>query len=565
MPATSQSRLARAAMRRPLGGLPPPAPPASAAPERLAAMLRGSSHRLYDEDVRRAYGTAAPGATCVMAAINDGSSDDADDGGDDVEDANAGHEVVAYPRVQINDCADANRLLRDHVQKPSFPYQTVLVGRGLLGQGDTRAWRAQRRWLRPAFQARHVASLLPLILAETRALVAHVRAAAELDRPSDGAARPYDVLEALRATTFRMVGQLMLGEKSDWLDRRSETLRAAFAEGLQPHFAGTAAGAKAARTMRAFSDAAFARWRKRRSAEAAASTTARVTGVAPPTTLLSRLLAEDAASPYADDPDLQHDELMTIMFAGHETTAHTLAWCLYELSRHPAQQRRVYADVEAQVARMGGRPPLEWTRLRDFRQVHGVTMALRETLRLWPVVANGPFRETDGSAPDARARGLDGAAASLPGPMAFQVPHWTLHRHPALWPHGEEVGGASPPNEFDLDRPGNAKAWNAAAFMPFSRPPRDCIGRHVALMEMQVLLTALLYEYELAWPACGAAKRGHNWATLVPEDGLTLLWRRRRRHERGEGGNHGGLPSPASARPAAPHAATADVYACSRL
>lgn len=512
MPASTHATLH--ATNRPLYGLPPPPDTTEAARDaRQAQTLVGHSHLLYTQDVAKAYPTTAPGATYVHAAVNDGSMD-----------AEATAPPPTYPRVQIHDPDDAHALLRDHVQKPTFPYRTVLVGRGLIGQDDTDAWRRQRAWLKPAFQARHVHALLPLVVAEAEAFVAAISAAVAIAPDCC-----VDVHEPLLATTFTMVGHLMLGERSAWLDAHSETLRAAFAQGLQPYFRNTPEGQHAAATMRAFAEAAFARHRDTSAADAdeTDASTHRVT-------LLTRLLDPDSASPYAHDPALRHDELMTVLFAGHETTAHTLAWCLYELARHPAQQARVRAAIRAQTTSLR-RPPAQWT-FREFHKVTLVTQAVRETLRLWPVVANGPFRET--TAP-ARVRGKavartaddtgpsppDHQTCPLPVPTAFQVPHWTLHRHPALWkqPKGENL---APPDAFDIDRPASkGGGWNARAYMPFSRPPRDCLGRHVATMEMQVLLTLVLSTFEVEWPADQPEKRGHNWATLVPENGVVLRWR----------------------------------------
>ena len=103
-----------------------------------------------------------------------------------------------------------------------------------------------------------------------------------------------------------------------------------------------------------------------------------------------------------------------------------------------------------------------------------VTQAVRETLRLWPVVANGPFRETTAPArvrgkmvanawtttargPSAPPSSPNHQTCPLPAPTAFQVPHWTLHRHPALWPQPKGEGIA-PPDAFDIDRPASKNA-----------------------------------------------------------------------------------------------------------
>lgn len=494
MPATTHVRL------RALHPTPPfPVPDAAAKPVRDASVLAGHSHALYLDDAR-----ATPdgrGNTCVHAAVSDGSMPVADADADRVPPT----DPPTYPRVCVHVPADGHTLLRDHVQKPSFPYRTVLVGRGLIGQDDTEMWRRQRAWLKPAFQARHVTRLLPLVVDAATAFVDELRAATATDTPN--APGTVDVHAPLLATTFAMVGHLMLGEQSAWLDAHGDTLRTAFAQGLQPYFRDTPDGQRAADTMHAFTAQAFARHAE----GTGTGTDAATVRPAERVTLLSRLLDPSPDSPYAGDDELRHDELMTVMFAGHETTAHTLAWCLYELARHPEQQARVRAAIRTQ-ARALGKPPHAWS-FREFHRVQLVTQALRETLRLWPVVANGPFRET--------VAAVTVGGVTLPARTAFQVPHWSLHRNPSLW---ETAPDAAPADAFDVDRPATRAHWNGDAYMPFSRPPRDCLGRHVATMEMQVVLTLVLAAFEVAYPVDEAPKRGHNWATLVPENGMRLTW-----------------------------------------
>lgn len=62
---------------------------------------------------------------------------------------------------------------------------------------------------------------------------------------------------------------------------------------------------------------------------------------------------------------------------------------------------------------------------------------------------------------------------------------------------------STPPDAFDLDRPVSACGWNTNAYMPFGRPLRDCLGRYIAMMEMQVLLITLLRDYSIEWPEGG--------------------------------------------------------------
>ena len=143
-----------------------------------------------------------------------------------------------------------------------------------------------------------------------------------------------------------------------------------------------------------------------------------------------------------------------------------------------------------------------------------LTAALHEVMRLWPVVANGPFREISHDGEGDAVRG-DGLVAHLRPGTAFQVPHSVMHLHPRLW--GDDA------DRFDLDRPGCPR-WNRDAFMPFSCSPRDCLGQHFAMASMRVTLATLLCRAEFAPPPGEAPKKeGHNWATLQPENGVRVV------------------------------------------
>ena len=127
MTASTHATLNQTYSNAPIRGLPPRSDVSGDTQEpRLIMALSGRSHLLYTDDMKKAYSNQPPGATFIEAVSVDGTSS------------------ATYPRIQIHDPSDAHRLLRTHVQKPSFPYSTVLVGRGLIGQDDTDAWRKQR-------------------------------------------------------------------------------------------------------------------------------------------------------------------------------------------------------------------------------------------------------------------------------------------------------------------------------------------------------------------------------------------------------------------------------------
>ncbi len=145
------------------------------------------------------------------------------------------------------------------------------------------------------------------------------------------------------------------------------------------------------------------------------------------------------------------DELMTMIIAGHETTAMTLssAWLL--LASHPAVQERLHAELDRGAA---GDP--------------FVRHVLAETLRLYPpgwIVT----RTTS-------AEALAGRTTVEPHTHVL-VPIYFVHRHPEHWPDAE----AFRPERFE----GPAQGRHPCAFIPFGAGARRCIGEHFALLEME--------------------------------------------------------------------------------
>jgi cytochrome P450 family 138 len=183
------------------------------------------------------------------------------------------------------------------------------------------------------------------------------------------------------------------------------------------------------------------------------------------------------------------DELVTMLVAGHETTAHSLAWAVERLRRHPEVLRRLADEVDE-----GGKALREAT--------------IREVLRSRPVVsfagryARKPFE-------------LGGYR--LPVGTRILLAAILTHYDPNLFPHPERFD----PDRF-LDTVPDTYSW-----IPFGGGVRRCIGATFAHMEMDVVLRVLLERVELlptAEPGERPAFRGVVWA---PAQGGRLVMRRR--------------------------------------
>lgn len=208
--------------------------------------------------------------------------------------------------------------------------------------------------------------------------------------------------------------------------------------------------------------------------------------------ILSLLLAaHDEDGRPMTDAELR-DELMTLLVAGHETTATALAWTLERLVRHPD----VLARLEREVADGDGDAYLD--------------AVIRETLRLRPVVPAVVRRLT---APQT----FGGWA--LPAGVHIAPNIWLIHRDPARYPEPE----AFRPERF-LDRTPGTYEW-----IPFGGGIRRCLGASFALYEMRVVLRTIVEQVRLApTPTAAGEPVVRRFVTYVPRRGgrVTVAARR---------------------------------------
>jgi len=163
------------------------------------------------------------------------------------------------------------------------------------------------------------------------------------------------------------------------------------------------------------------------------------------------------------------DETLTMLLAGHETTAMLLTWTFYLLSMHPAVEARVMEELDAVL---GGRIPT----LMDLTKLTYLDRVLKEVLRLYPPAwMLARYAEADDDVTLGRVR---------KGEFVFVGP-WMTHRHPAFFEN---------PEGFDPDRflPERIKGLHKFAYFPFSAGQRKCIGDQFAVMEGMLVLATLL-------------------------------------------------------------------------
>jgi cytochrome P450 len=216
--------------------------------------------------------------------------------------------------------------------------------------------------------------------------------------------------------------------------------------------------------------------------------------------LLSMLMAARDEETGAGMSDRQlRDEVMTIMLAGHETTAVALSWAFYLLSQHPD----VRAALEAEIGTvLNGRLPT----VDDLPALAYTTMVIEETMRLYPpayaIARYGHEADVVG--------GYNVAADAV-----ITLSPFITHRLPEFW---EE------PERFDPQRftPARQAARPRYAYLPFGGGPRQCIGNSFALTEAILLLATIVQQVRLEMLP------GHDMAmrpliTLRPRHGLPMM------------------------------------------
>lgn len=192
--------------------------------------------------------------------------------------------------------------------------------------------------------------------------------------------------------------------------------------------------------------------------------------------LLSMLMAaKDEETGAAMTDEQLRDEILTMVSAGHETTAVAMTWAFDYLAEDETTRRRLYNEANALLDER----PLDLERLARLKWTEAV---LKETMRLRPPVWML-----------ARSVSEDDVILGYPIPAGAIVflPQFILHRDPRFWDEPE----AFRPERFLGDA---AKAISRHVYFPFAEGPRVCIGQAFAMMEAKTLLARLVHRFDWA-------------------------------------------------------------------
>jgi cytochrome P450 len=334
----------------------------------------------------------------------------------------------------------------------------LFLGNGLLSS-DGEAWRRQRRLAQPAFHRERIAAYGEVMVSYAQRRLADW---------SDGEVR--DLHEEMMRLTYEVVGKTLFDADvsdgaADVRDALTVTLEhyqrvVSTFRILLPDAIPTPANLRLRKAVQRLDCAIYGVIDKRR------------THLADHGDLLSVLLqAQDEDGSHLSSRQVR-DEVMTLMFAGHDTTALTLTWCWYLLALHPAVEAKLHVELASVLS---SRAPL----VGDVPELQYTAMIVNEVLRLYPP-AWGIAREA--------VDNCEIGGYRIPRGSIVLMSQAVMHRDPRYF---EE------PDSFNPDRWANglAKQLPKYAYFPFGGGQRLCIGNAFALMEAAILIGTIAQKY----------------------------------------------------------------------
>ncbi|MEV4483212.1 cytochrome P450 [Micromonospora coxensis] len=336
------------------------------------------------------------------------------------------------------------------------------LGDGLL-TSEGELWRKQRRVIQPAFQAKRIAGQAGAVVEEAARLVDRLR------EHRDGA--PVDIVKEMTGLTLGVLGRTLLdsdlsGHRSvghDFEVMQDQAMFEMVTMGSVPTWLPLPHQLRFRRARRELQRVVDALVAERRARGEEGDDA------------LSRLIVSTRQEA---DPRVgrlrMRDELVTLLLAGHETTASTLGWTFHLLDRHPEIRERVRAEA---VQVLGDRLPVH----EDLARLRFTAQVINEAMRLYPPVW---MLSRISQGPD------EIGGYHVPAGVDVLICPYTLHRHPDFWDEPDRFD----PDRFDPARSGGRPRY---AYVPFGAGPRFCVGNHLGLMEATFVTAMVVRELRL--------------------------------------------------------------------
>ncbi len=319
----------------------------------------------------------------------------------------------------------------------------LLLGNGLM-VSEGQVWKRQRRIIQPSFNPESIGTLTRLMTAVNLKLLEKWQLAAMKNES-------VNVTRDVSGMALEVVLRFIFGEEYQQVALQFDLLSQE-----------TARDMAFARSFRALGKLISQIVDKRRQESAT------------PTDALGMLMR--AVDPQTGQPMETRqliDEILTMVVAGHETTASTLNWNWYLLSQHPEVEAKLFSELDK----------TSFSEFNDLTKFAYTRQIIEETMRLYPA----------GWLVSRRALRDDWLGEYfVPAGTEIYVPPYFIQRHPKLW----EEPDCFNPGRFGTE---DSKHRHRLANIPFSAGPRNCIGSHFARVEMQIHLLTIARHLRLQY------------------------------------------------------------------
>ena len=376
------------------------------------------------------------------------------------------------------------------LQKNATNYGKQMIGykklRLILGDGlltsEGRNWLRRRRLAQPAFHRTRLQKFGQQMTEATKQM---------LDRWTGRDS--VDVAQEMMRLTYRIVGATLLSAETNKDEELTigeevgEVMGYVADRAIRildwPESIPTPTTLRFRRAVRHFDELVYEALKERRKA------------TDPPDDLLTMLMKASDPETGEGLTDLElRDEVVTIMGAGHETTANALSWTFFLLATHPEVESR-FQDELART--LEGRTPT----VSDLEGLKYTGQVFKEAMRLYPpvwLIARSVKKEDM----------IDGR--TIPKGSSVLLSPYVTHRHPRIW---------HKPERFDPDRFQTNDRFEGAYF-PFGGGARRCIGEGFAMMEAKLILAMIGQRYRLR--LLGPKPVPEVTVTLRPRGGLPM-------------------------------------------
>ncbi|HEV7585562.1 MAG TPA: cytochrome P450 [Solirubrobacteraceae bacterium] len=362
---------------------------------------------------------------------------------------------------------------------------------GLMGDGlltiDGEFHRRSRMIMLPAFHREHIAASVELIVEETDRALEQLRPGATID-----------LYSWTRRLAMRVAMRALFGLDPDGRAARSIDAAGLFEEALSFYasdyllriFRGRLSPwARMQAAARKLDEVIHSEIRLRRA-----------TGERGEDIVSLLLDAEDEDGDTLSDAQIR-DEVMTLLFAGHDTATSTISFMFYELARHPQIVARLLAEQDRELA--AGRPEASQVLSGELVELERV---LDETLRKYPPAWVGPRRSIEPFEFEGR---------TVPGNAFVNYSSWASHHLPDVFAEPEEFR----PERFT---PEARAAMPKGAYVPFGGGSRTCIGMRFGQLEVRTIATMILSRCTLALPG-DFELTIRQMPTISPKAGLPMI------------------------------------------